>query len=89
MDQSNVHEQPEGTEESLGQKLSECSETKQPSVTVSPMSLQENGILFQINRQILHPLGMQIRINDGKIDDMIPPDVLVVTSRTPLEMPLK
>jgi len=54
-------------------------------VTVSPTSLQLNGILFQINRQILHPLGMEIRINDGKIEEMLPPDVLVVTSHNELE----
>jgi len=43
---------------------------------ILPQTLEADGILFEINRRILHPLGMEIRV------DPVYPDRLEVISAT-------
>jgi hypothetical protein len=79
MDKSNVSGPQAVIDECLCQKSCDCLEIKPPT-PVRPEWLGEAGILFQINRQILHPLGMEIAINDGALDDYTAKGNLIVVS---------
>lgn len=40
--------------------------SKLPTVAKPAVFLEENGILFEINRQVLHPLGLELHLTCGE-----------------------
>lgn len=40
--------------------------SKPPTVEKPAVFLEENGILFEMNRQVLHPLGLELHLTCGE-----------------------
>ena len=50
--------------------------SKLPTVDKPAVFLDENGILFEINRQVLHPLGLELHLTCGEDGELARLEIL-------------